>query len=162
MLLTDDGRLAHALTDPRFKLPKTYFVQVENIPDTAALQKLRRGVPVKGVFTAPAEIELLRDRAGTAAARRARPRATGHPHRLAEDHPARRQEAPDPPHDRGRRPPDAAPRARGHRPVDGAWSGAGPVARSDRARTGSCGGPWVGWSGNKVTGGRDLWGDSPE
>ena len=60
MFLTDDGRLAHALTDPRFKLPKTYFVQVENIPDAAALQKLRRGVPVKGVLTAPAEIELLR------------------------------------------------------------------------------------------------------
>ena len=60
LFLTDDGRLAHALTDPRFKLPKTYFVQVENIPDATALQKLRRGVPVKGVLTAPAEIELLR------------------------------------------------------------------------------------------------------
>jgi 23S rRNA pseudouridine2457 synthase len=59
MLLTDDGWLAHALTDPRFKLPKTYFVQVENIPDASALQKLRRGVLVKGETTAPAEVELL-------------------------------------------------------------------------------------------------------
>jgi 23S rRNA pseudouridine2457 synthase len=59
MLLTDDGRLAHALTDPRFKLPKTYFVQVENTPDTSALNKLRRGVLVKGETTAPAEVELL-------------------------------------------------------------------------------------------------------
>jgi len=59
MFLTDDGRLAHALTDPRFKLPKTYFVQVENVPDAAALNKLRRGVPVKGETTAPADVELL-------------------------------------------------------------------------------------------------------
>ena len=60
MLLTDDGRLAHALTDPHFKLPKTYFVQVENTPDIPALNKLRRGVLVKGEMTAPAEVELLR------------------------------------------------------------------------------------------------------
>ena len=59
MLLTDDGRLAHALTDPSFKLPKTYFVQVERTPDAPALQKLRRGVLVKGEMTAPAEVELL-------------------------------------------------------------------------------------------------------
>jgi 23S rRNA pseudouridine2457 synthase len=59
MLLTDDGRLAHALTDPSFKLPKTYFVQVERTPDAPALQKLRKGVLVKGTMTAPAEIELL-------------------------------------------------------------------------------------------------------
>ena len=59
MLLTDDGRLAHALTDPSFKLPKTYFVQVERAPDAPALQKLRRGVLVKGEMTAPAEVELL-------------------------------------------------------------------------------------------------------
>jgi 23S rRNA pseudouridine2457 synthase len=59
LFLTDDGRLAHALTDPRFKLPKTYFVQVENVPDAAALNKLRRGVLVKGELTAPAEVERL-------------------------------------------------------------------------------------------------------
>jgi 23S rRNA pseudouridine2457 synthase len=59
MLLTDDGALAHRLTDPRYKLPKTYFVQVENVPDAAALTALRRGVPVKGELTAPAEVELL-------------------------------------------------------------------------------------------------------
>jgi 23S rRNA pseudouridine2457 synthase len=59
MLLTDDGRLAHALTDPRSKLPKTYFVQVENVPDAKALTKLRRGVPVKGEMSAAAEVELL-------------------------------------------------------------------------------------------------------
>jgi 23S rRNA pseudouridine2457 synthase len=58
MFLTDDGALAHRLTDPRYKLPKTYFVQVENIPDAVALTALRRGVPVKGEMTAAAEVEL--------------------------------------------------------------------------------------------------------
>ena len=33
LLLTDDGRLAHRLTDPRFEHPKTYLVQVERVPD---------------------------------------------------------------------------------------------------------------------------------
>ncbi|MCX7669281.1 MAG: pseudouridine synthase, partial [Anaerolineae bacterium] len=41
MLLTDDGKLAHRLTHPRYHLPKTYFVQVENIPGEAALAALR-------------------------------------------------------------------------------------------------------------------------
>ena len=59
LFLTDDGRLAHALTDPSFKLPKTYFVQVEPIPNATALQKLRHGVSVKGKMTAPAEVELM-------------------------------------------------------------------------------------------------------
>ncbi len=59
MLLTDDGRLAHQLTHPRYHLPKTYFVQVENIPTEDALTALRQGVLVKGQKTAPAEVELL-------------------------------------------------------------------------------------------------------
>ena len=59
MLLTDDGELAHRLTHPRYHLPKTYFVQVERIPDDRALAALRRGVLVKGEMTAPAEVELL-------------------------------------------------------------------------------------------------------
>ncbi|MEJ5198897.1 MAG: pseudouridine synthase, partial [Anaerolineae bacterium] len=44
---------------PRYHLPKTYFVQVENIPTEAALAALRKGVLVKGEMTAPAEVELL-------------------------------------------------------------------------------------------------------
>ncbi|MGC8780871.1 MAG: pseudouridine synthase [Anaerolineae bacterium] len=59
MLLTDDGKLAHRLTHPRYHLPKTYFVQVENIPTEAALAALRKGVMIKGELTAPAEVELL-------------------------------------------------------------------------------------------------------
>jgi 23S rRNA pseudouridine2457 synthase len=59
MLLTDDGRLAHMMTHPRYKLPKTYLVQVEGVPGPEALDALRSGVIVKGERTAPAEVELL-------------------------------------------------------------------------------------------------------
>ncbi|NOX61725.1 MAG: rRNA pseudouridine synthase [Chloroflexi bacterium] len=59
LLLTDDGRLAHRVTHPRWKLPKTYLVQVEGVPDEAALERLRRGVVLKGRRTAPAQVELL-------------------------------------------------------------------------------------------------------
>ena len=59
LLLTDDGTVLHRVTHPRWKLPKTYLVQVEGMPDEAALQKLREGVVIKGVKTAPAEVELL-------------------------------------------------------------------------------------------------------
>ena len=59
LLLTDDGRLAHRLTDPRFEHPKTYLVQVERIPDPVALEALRRGVVLKDGRTRPAQVELL-------------------------------------------------------------------------------------------------------
>jgi pseudouridine synthase len=59
LLLTDDGRLAHRLTDPRFEHPKTYLVQIERIPDAVALEALRRGVVLKDGRTRPAQAELL-------------------------------------------------------------------------------------------------------
>lgn len=59
LLLTSDGKLAHRITHPRYKLEKTYLVQVENIPSAAALDRLRRGVLVKGKKTRPARAELL-------------------------------------------------------------------------------------------------------
>ena len=59
LLLTDDGPLATRLTDPRFEHPKTYLVQVERIPDEAALAALRRGVVLNDGQTRPAEIEVL-------------------------------------------------------------------------------------------------------
>ena len=64
LLLTDDGKLAHRVTHPRWKLPKTYLVQVECVdgsPDLSALLELRRGVMVQGKRTAPARAELLSD-----------------------------------------------------------------------------------------------------
>ncbi len=59
MLLTSDGALAHHITDPQHKLPKIYLVQVERIPDEAALEQLRRGVILRGTRTRPAEVETL-------------------------------------------------------------------------------------------------------
>ncbi len=60
LLLTDDGPLAHALTDPRTGHPRTYWVQVEGTPDAAALRALARGVVVQGRRTAPARVRRLR------------------------------------------------------------------------------------------------------
>jgi 23S rRNA pseudouridine2457 synthase len=60
LLLTSDGKLAHRITHPRYKLPKVYLAQVENIPTEVALEQLRCGVLVKGQRTRPAEVRLLR------------------------------------------------------------------------------------------------------
>ena len=56
LLLTDDGRLQARIAEPRFKLPKTYWVQVEGAPDEAALEQLRGGVRLKDGMTLPATI----------------------------------------------------------------------------------------------------------
>lgn len=56
LLLTDDGRLQARIADPRFKLPKTYLVQVEGDPQDAELEPLRRGVRLKDGMTLPAEV----------------------------------------------------------------------------------------------------------
>lgn len=55
LLLTDDGRLQARIADPRFKMPKSYLVQVEGEPQQEALELLRRGVRLKDGVTLPAE-----------------------------------------------------------------------------------------------------------
>jgi 23S rRNA pseudouridine2457 synthase len=59
LLLCDDGRLQARIADPRFKLPKTYLVQVEGDPQAAALAQLRRGVRLNDGLTLPAEAERI-------------------------------------------------------------------------------------------------------
>lgn len=59
LLLCDDGRLQARIADPRFKLPKTYLVQVEGEPQDADLAALRRGVRLKDGMTLPAEVEQI-------------------------------------------------------------------------------------------------------
>jgi 23S rRNA pseudouridine2457 synthase len=59
LLLTDDGALQARIADPRYKLPKTYLVQVEGEVNDAALQPLRRGVRLKDGVTRPAEVERI-------------------------------------------------------------------------------------------------------
>jgi pseudouridine synthase len=61
LLLTDDGRLAHRLTDPRYEHPKTYLAQVEKVPGPEALEALRKGVMLSDGPTRPAGAELLAD-----------------------------------------------------------------------------------------------------
>ena len=56
LLLTDDGRLQARIADPRFKLAKTYWVQVEGDADDAALAALRAGVRLNDGQTLPAEV----------------------------------------------------------------------------------------------------------
>ncbi|GGZ68901.1 ribosomal large subunit pseudouridine synthase E [Lysobacter xinjiangensis] len=59
LLLTDDGGLAHRLTDPRHKQPKTYWVQVEGEPQPAQLDALRRGVELNDGPTRPARVQRI-------------------------------------------------------------------------------------------------------
>ena len=59
LLLTDDGALAHRLTDPRHKQPKTYWVPVEGEPDEAQLAALRSGVQLRDGPTRPAQVERI-------------------------------------------------------------------------------------------------------
>lgn len=59
LLLTDDGRLQARIAEPRYKLPKCYWAQVEGIPDTLALAKLRAGPVLNDGPTRPCEVEPL-------------------------------------------------------------------------------------------------------
>ncbi|MGX5663700.1 MULTISPECIES: pseudouridine synthase [Diaphorobacter] len=59
LLLTDDGALQARISDPRHKMEKTYWVQVEGIPDEAALQALRQGVQLGDGPTLPARVRRL-------------------------------------------------------------------------------------------------------
>lgn len=60
MLLTDDGNLNHQLTHPKHGHPRTYWAQVEHIPDEEALQKLRDGgITIKNYRTRPAQTRLI-------------------------------------------------------------------------------------------------------
>ena len=59
LLLTSDGKLQQAVSDPAFKLAKTYFVQVEGILDDEALERLRTGLQLKDGITRPARVSKL-------------------------------------------------------------------------------------------------------
>ena len=63
LLLTNDKQLQHRLSDPRYKVTKTYWAQVEGLPTEAALGQLRQGVQIKDGFTLPAEVTALPEEA---------------------------------------------------------------------------------------------------
>jgi len=64
LILTDDGALQRRIADPAHKLPKTYWVQVEGMPDQDALAQLRRGVDLGDFVTHPAKAKLMHEPAG--------------------------------------------------------------------------------------------------
>ena len=68
LLLTNDGDLAAMLTHPRHGVERTYEARVAGMPDDAALERLRRGIPLDGRRTLPADVTLVnkgrRDRDG--------------------------------------------------------------------------------------------------
>ncbi|MCS6773553.1 MAG: pseudouridine synthase [Anaerolineae bacterium] len=59
LILSDDGAFIHRLTDPRYKLPKVYWAQVEGVPTPEALARLQRGVVVKGYRTRPCQARII-------------------------------------------------------------------------------------------------------
>ena len=59
LLLTDDGQLQARIADPRFKMEKVYWVQVEGVPDDAALAALRDGVTLNDGPTRPARAQRI-------------------------------------------------------------------------------------------------------
>lgn len=61
VLLTDSGRLQNRICSPEYKLPKTYWVQVDGIPDQDALKRLREGIVLQDFKTRPARARLIKE-----------------------------------------------------------------------------------------------------
>jgi 23S rRNA pseudouridine2457 synthase len=59
VVLTDSGEWQQRISNPRHKLPKTYWAQVEGIPDEAALERLSKGLVLKDGPTRPAQVSRL-------------------------------------------------------------------------------------------------------
>lgn len=59
LLLTNDGRLQHKISHPKFKQAKTYWVQVEGEITSEAISELSRGVMLKDGLTKPAKAKYL-------------------------------------------------------------------------------------------------------
>ncbi len=64
VVLTDDGRLQARIADPRHKLEKGYWAQVEGAPGPDALEHLRRGIDLGDFVTRPARVEAIDEPAG--------------------------------------------------------------------------------------------------
>ena len=64
LILTDDGKLQAKIADPKHKLEKTYWAQVEGVPDEGALDKLRAGIRLSDFTAKPAKVRLIEEPAG--------------------------------------------------------------------------------------------------
>jgi len=61
LILTDDGKMQAKIADPRHKLEKTYWAQVEGVPDEAALDRLRAGIALSDFTAQPAKVRLIEE-----------------------------------------------------------------------------------------------------
>lgn len=61
LVLSDSGRLVQKISNPRFKLAKTYLAQVEGVPSEDALKPLRDGLVLKDGPTLPAKVRLVEE-----------------------------------------------------------------------------------------------------
>lgn len=59
ILLTNDGDLAHAITHPSKKIPKTYLAKIKGLIDDAVVRKLAKGIKLEDGMTLPAKIKKL-------------------------------------------------------------------------------------------------------
>ncbi len=59
IILTDDGLFQHQISDPKYKMQKTYWAQVEGAPKESDLDELRRGVDLGDFKTLPAQIKII-------------------------------------------------------------------------------------------------------
>ncbi|MCW8857241.1 MAG: pseudouridine synthase [Kangiella sp.] len=59
LLLTDDGQLQNQIANPKHKMEKTYWAQVEGAPEDSQLEPLRQGVMIQNYKTKPAKVRLL-------------------------------------------------------------------------------------------------------
>ncbi len=64
LILTDDGKLQARIADPKHKLEKTYWAQVEGLPDEAALDRLRAGIALSDFTAQPARVRVIDEPAG--------------------------------------------------------------------------------------------------
>lgn len=59
LILTNDGEFAHGILHPSRKIPKTYMVKIKGVPEDEAVEKLRSGMKIDGVLTAPARVKRM-------------------------------------------------------------------------------------------------------
>ncbi|MBS1161504.1 MAG: ribosomal large subunit pseudouridine synthase [Proteobacteria bacterium] len=64
LILTDDGKLQARIADPKHKLEKTYWAQVEGVPAENELERLRAGIKLADFTTQPATVRLIAEPAG--------------------------------------------------------------------------------------------------
>lgn len=61
LILTNDNKLKHFLTDPKFDSEKTYYVQVEKIPEESDLDKIRKGLKMKDYTAKPCKVKKIEE-----------------------------------------------------------------------------------------------------